>query len=171
MADGTRWGLSWHERPAEEAAHFNPAFCGELLTRTIQDYRRLRGSLLPLPLSFLVLPLTLHPGTRSALPRKANTTFVSWSAENEDILTAVPDRVLRLRPVTREALLFLLQLDAISIGMDGLGMGAKPLRSATKGLVTTNEVDEMRRTAGLLGRWFAYQAAPAAILQTMGVRV
>lgn len=40
-----------------------------------------------------------------------------------------------------------------------------------KPIATTDEVDEIRRTAGLLGRWFAHQSEPAAVLQTMGVRV
>lgn len=171
MPKSSHRALAWRERPAEEAAHFNPAFCGELLARAVHDYHRLRGNPLPLPLSFTVLPLTLHPPTRRALPKKANTAFATWSADNEAILTGVPDRVLRLRPVTREALLFLSQLRAINVRADGISSGSRPLRLATKLPASTEEVDEMRRTAGLLGRWFAYQPATALVLQTMGIRV
>lgn len=171
MAERSHWTLAWRERPPEEAAHFNPAFCGELLARTIYEYQRLRSAPLPLPLAFVVLPLTLHLATRRALPRKANTTFASWSAEHEAILVGVPDRVLRLRPVTREGLLFLSQLGAAAVGADGVSRGKKPLRLSTKPPFTTEDVDEARRTAGLLGRWFAYQPSSAAILQTMGVRI
>jgi hypothetical protein len=171
MAAQSRWTLTWQERPPEEAAHFNPAFCGELLTRTANEYRRLKEKPFPFPLAFVVLPLTLHPPTRQALPGKSNTTFASWSAEHETILAGVPDRVLGLRPVTREALLFLMQLQAIEIGKEGLTPGAKPMRLSTKLKVSTDEVDLTRRAAALLGRWFAYQVAPATILQTMGVRL
>jgi ABC-3C biological conflict system middle component len=171
MAKRSHWALTWRERPPEEAAHFNPAFCGELLARTVYEYHRLRGAPLPLPLAFLVLPLTLHLATRRALPRKANATFASWSAEHEAILVGVPDRVLRLRPVTREGLLFLLQLGAAIVGADGVSPGEKPLRLSTKPPFSTAEVNEVRRTAGLLGRWFSHQPAPTAVLQTMGVRV
>jgi hypothetical protein len=171
MAERSHWTLAWHERPPEEAAHFNPAFCGELLARTVHEYQRLRGAPLSLPLAFVVLPLTLHLGTRRALPRKSNTTFASWSAAHGPILVEVPDRVLRLRPITREGLLFLSQLGATVVAADGISQGPKPLRLSTRPPFSTEDVDEARRAAGLLGRWFAYQPAPAAILQTMGVRV
>jgi hypothetical protein len=131
----------------------------------------MREAPLPLPLVFVVLPLTLHPPTRRALPRKANTAFASWSAEHDAILAEVPDRVLRLRPVTREALLFLAQQGAIAVGAAGLLPGHRPLRLSVKPKVSTDDVDYARRTAGLLGRWFAYQATPTAVLQTMGVRI
>src|SRR5947209_14602398 len=150
MATRSHWTLSWHERPPEEAAHFNPAFCAELLARTVHEYNRLRSAPLPLPLAFVVLPLTLHIETRRALPRRANTTFVSWSAENEQILVGVPDRVLRLRPITREGLLFLFQLDAASIGASGGSRGRKRLRLCTKPSSSTEDVDQTRRAAGLL---------------------
>lgn len=171
MAEHSHWTLPWRERPPEEAAHFNPAFCGELLARAVHEYHRIRAAPLPLPLAFVVLPLVLPLATRRALPRKANTIFMSWSAEHETILVGVPDRVLRLRPVTREGLLFLFQLGAAIIGADGVSPGKKPLRLSTKPPARTEDVDEARRAAGLLGRWFAYQPAPAAILQTMGVRI
>lgn len=171
MAEHSHWTLSWLKRPPEEAAHFNPAFCGELLARAVHEHHRLRAVPLPLPLAFLVLPLALPLATRRALPRKANTTFASWSAEHEALLVEVPDRVLRLRPVTREGLLFLFQLRAATVGTDGVAPGERPLRLSTKPPVRTEDVDEIRRVAGLLGRWFAYQPTSAAILQTMGVRV
>jgi len=171
MAQSGRWNLSWQDRPREEAAHFNPAFCGELLTRAVQEFKRLRLAPLPLPLAFVILPLTLHPPTRRALPRRANVTFASWAAQHEPVLAEVPDRVLRLRPVTREALLFLSQLDALSVGSDGLLPGARPMRLSTKPAVSTDDVEEARRAAGLLGRWFAHQPTSATVLQTMGVRI
>ena len=171
MAEHSHWTLTWSERPPEEAAHFNPAFCGELLARAVHEYYRLRAAPLPLPLAFVVLPLALPPATRRALPRRANTAFATWSAEHEALLVEVPDRVLRLRPVTREGLLFLSQLGAAIVGGDGVSPGEKPWRLSTKLPVRTEDVDEARRAAGLLGRWFANQPAPAAILQTMGVRV
>jgi hypothetical protein len=86
-------------------------------------------------------------------------------------VSTVPDRVLRLRPVTREGLLFLSQLQAISITSEGVSVGQRPIRLTAKLPVTTDEVDEMRRVAGLLGRWFAHQTDPASVLQTIGVRV
>lgn len=39
----SRYELQWRDRPQEEAAHFNPAFCGELLVRTIGDFKKQTG--------------------------------------------------------------------------------------------------------------------------------
>ncbi|MDP3115974.1 MAG: DUF6521 family protein [Phenylobacterium sp.] len=165
----SRWSLSWRERPAEEAALLNPAFCGELIARATKDYQRLRGNAFPLPLSFVVLPLILHAPTLAALPGRADTTFATWSAENEALLADLPERTLRLRPISREALLFLAQHSALTLGADGLRTGEKPLKLAAKPAASTRDVDDIRRAAALLGRWFANQGAPVQILQTMGV--
>ena len=178
MAENRHFTKPWRDRPLEEAAHFNPAFCGELIARTLNGYSKLSPTSLPFALTFLVLPLALHPGTRRVLPRKANTAFASWAGENADILSTVPERVLRLRPVSREALLFLSQLGAIRVDKDGVSPGERPMSINVKPPVSTDEVDEIRRTAGLLGRWFAHQSQSGAVsqttgvvLQTMGIRV
>ena len=170
-ADQTHWSLAWRERPPEEAAHFNPAFCGELLARTTGDYAKVRGTALPLAFVFLVLPLTLPPSLRRILPGRADTAFASWAGDNADVLTTVPERTMRLRPVTRESLLFATQVSALVISSEGVSVGASPFRLAAKSAATTEETNDIRRRAGLLGRWFAAQGSTAAILQTLGVRV
>ena len=68
MASESRWSLAWPERPSEEARHFNPAFCAELICRTVCEYFKSREAGLSLATAFLVLPLTLHKPTRDALP-------------------------------------------------------------------------------------------------------
>jgi hypothetical protein len=171
MAGQKRYELLWSERPQEEAAHFNPAFCGELLARTTKEFCKQAGKAMPLTYAFLVAPLVLHPTARKALPGRANAAFASWAGDNADMLSTLADRTLRLRPVTREALLFLVQIGAVEISSDGLWIGARPLKLNVKLSVTTNEVEQMRRASGTLGRWFGNQADPAAVLQTMGVRV
>jgi hypothetical protein len=165
----SRWSLTWHDRPTEEAALLNPAFCGELIARATRDYERIRATAFPLPLSFVVLPLVLHPQSLAALPGRANTTFATWSANEEALLAELPERILRLRPITREALLFLAQHRALTADAEGLRTGEKPMRLTAKGMTTTPDVEDIRRAASLLGRWFANQGAPVQILQTMGV--
>lgn len=164
-----RWSLRWCDRPPEEGALLNPAFCGELIARATKDYERIRATAFPLPLSFVVLPLVLHPPTLAVLPGRANTTFATWSAVNEALLVKLPERILRLRPISREALLFLAQHRALSVDSEGLRTGEKPMQLTAKVAATTADVDDIRRAAGLLGRWFANQGAPVQILQTMGV--
>ena len=44
MPDALRrtWDIPWNQRAREEAANLNPAFCGELLARSVSEYKRLR---------------------------------------------------------------------------------------------------------------------------------
>ena len=169
MADETRWSLAWAERPPEEARIFNPAFCGELIGRTVCEYHRTCQSPLGMATAFLILPLTLHKPTRDALPGRANTAFAGWIAERAALLAELPDRARRLRPISREALLFAVRHQLLAIEKGGLVPGAKPVRVNARPAVTTDEVTTARSAAGLLGRWFAGQGTQASILQGMGV--
>jgi len=92
-----RWGLAWSDRPVEEAALFNPAFCGELIARTVAGYQEARAAALPLALAFVVLPLTLHEPTRRILPGRSNTMLLTWAADRGPLIADLPNRVLALR--------------------------------------------------------------------------
>jgi hypothetical protein len=163
------WDLEWNERPSEEARNLNPAFCGELIFRTVSDYRKLKPQPFSFALSFLILPIALHKATRDQLPGKASTAFAGWLADNGPFLAQLPDRVLRLVPVSREAILFLIQHNALRIEDGGLVPGAKPIRLTEKLSQTTDDVVEARGAAALLGRWFANQGTASSILQGLGV--
>lgn len=169
MADEARWSVSWAERPAEEARIFNPAFCGELIGRTVWEYNRRRQTVLGIVTAFLVLPLTLHRPTREALPGRANTAFAGWVAEHAALLAELPERARRLRPVSREALLFAVRHQVLSFEDGGLLPGAKPVRRTARPAVSTDEVNDVRSAASLLGRWFAGQHTQTSILQGMGI--
>ena len=169
MVDETRWALPWTERSAEEARIFNPAFCGELIGRTVCEYYRTRQTALTMVVAFLVLPLTLHGPTREALPRRANTAFAGWVAEHAALLAELPDRARRLRPVSREALLFAVRHQLLASEGGGFVPGEKPVRLRAQLAVSTNEVNAARSAAALIGRWFAAQTRQTSILQGMGV--
>ncbi len=164
------WDIAWRNRPREEAALFNAAFCCELVARAAVDYDAARATALPIVFSFLIVPLVMHPGTRDILPGRASTAFGSWVVVHHDILVHVPDRVEKLRPVVREALLFGLQVGALRVDGGGLAVGDRPMRLGARLATTTDEADAMRRAAALLGRWFGAQPEPAAVLQGFGVR-
>ena len=169
MADEPHWTLPWAERSAEEARIFNPAFCGELIGRTVCEYHRTRHAALSMVIAFLVLPLTLHRRTREALPGRANTAFAGWVAEHAALLVDLPGRARHLRPVSREALLFAVRHQLLALDAGGLLPGARPVRRTAKLAVSTDEVNMVRRAASLLGRWFAVQGTQTSILQGMGV--
>lgn len=157
------------ERPVEEARILNPAFCSELVGRTVAEYHRRRQSALGLVTAFLVLPLTLHAPMREALPRRADTAFASWVADHADLLVELPDRTRWLRPVTREALLFGVRHQLLVFDDVGLLPGGSPVRPNSQPAVRTDEVSSVRRAAGLLGRWFAAQGTESSILRGLGV--
>lgn len=162
--------LPWRERPREEAALSNPAFCVELLSRTAVDYEKSRAAPLPWALAFLSVPLALHPGLRDVLPRRSDTAFGSWALVHQHILVHVPGRVMALRPIVREALLFGLSARALTLEGGGLAIGDSPVRLSARPKATTEDADEIRKAAALLGRWFAAQASTASVLQGFGVR-
>ena len=169
MADEAHWSLPWAERPVEEARVFNPAFCSELIARTVGDYHRTRQSALSMVTAFVVLPLTLHNPTREALPGRANTAFAGWVADNAELLVELPDRTRWLRPVSREALLFGARHQLLAFEDGGLLPGATPVRRSTQLAFRTDEIGAIGRVAGLLGRWFAAQGTETSILQGMGI--
>mgnify|MGYP003115413905 CR=1 FL=1 len=168
MSDA-RWNLAWDERPAEEARNLNPAFCTELIARTVAEYHKVRNAPLSLATAFLVLPLTLHKPTRAALPGRANAAFATWIVTNNALLADFPGRVNRLRPVSREALLFSIRYGINALNDGGLVPGAKPIKLTVRPSTTTDDVNETRVVAALLGRWFGSQASESAILQGFGV--
>jgi hypothetical protein len=169
MPSKTSWDLRWPDRPSEEARNLNPAFCGEMLFRTVSEYFKLSRMPFSFPLSFVVLPLVLHKPTRDMLPGRASTAFAGWIAEHTPFLVEFPDRVLRLVPVTRESLLFLIQHKVLSVEAGGLIPGNKPIARAALPPLITEDVGEARSAAALLGRWFAGQGSPSTIMQGFGV--
>ena len=169
MTDETRWKIPFLERPAEEARIFNPAFCGELIGRTVCEYHRTRQEALSVVISFVILPLTLHRPTREALPKRANTAFAGWVAEHAPLLAELPTRSRHLRPISREALMFAIRHRLLTIGEAGLFPSVERVRLNTQLAVRTDEVDATRRAAGLLGRWFARQSTQTSILKGMGI--
>lgn len=165
----TQWNLPWADRPVEEARNFNPAFCAELVARTVGEFHKNRRTSLNMTVAFLVLPLTLHKPTRDALPGRANAAFATWVAENGPLLADLPERVNRLRPISREALLFAIRHRILAIHDGGLVPGGKSVRLTFRPSPSTDDVNETRAAGGLLGRWFAGQATEGSILQGLGV--
>ncbi len=168
MTDDSRWNVPWVERPPEEARIFNPAFCSELIGRTVGEYYKTSQTPLSVTIAFLVLPLTLHKATRTALPGRANTAFAGWVAENAGVLVLLSERARSLRPVSREAVIFAIRHQLLALESGGLIPGRKPVRANAKLAVTTDEVIAVRNAASLLGRWFAGQGTQNLILQGLG---
>lgn len=165
----SRWTLEWDERASEEKANLNPAFCAEIIGRAVCEYHQARTLPLNLAVSFLILPLTLHHTTRRTLPRRASVAFASWIANNNPLLAELPRRMIRLRPITREALIFALSNDLLAFQDGGIVPGERPILPRVKVAPTTDDADDIRKTANMLGRWFSNQSSQLTILRGMGV--
>jgi hypothetical protein len=161
----------WRTRVIEEAHLFNPAYCGTLLAKTTEDFTKKCGRQFPFALAFLVLPVVLHQGTRSALPHSTVTSLLPWIQENRQPLIDFALRVQRLRGITREAVRFGIHHETLALTENGdLTLGSKRLSVTEKrtGLFTA-EARECVDRAGFIGRWFATAGTTAAIYAAWGV--
>jgi hypothetical protein len=161
----------WPDRVIEEANLFNPAFCATLLVKAVEEFGKKAGRPFPFALTFLVLPIVLHRGTREALPGSTTTSLLPWLQDNRQHLVDFPIRVRRLRAITQEAILFGIQHQTLALSPDGgLTMGAK--RQAVTERRTPLFTVEARGCvdrAGFMGRWFAAAGTTATIFASWGV--
>src|SRR5262249_46540665 len=118
---------------------------------------------------FLLLPIALHKRTRDLLPGNSSSAFVGWVADKKPMLAELPERVLRLMPVTKEAVLFSLQNQVLTFEAGGLQPGKKKIALRVRVEPSTNDSDEARKAAALLGRWFAAQGSTSSIMHGFGV--
>ncbi len=164
----------WEDRPTEVANLLNPAFTGALLRRSLEAYSTEIRSGMPFGLAFLVLPMSLHPGTARRFPaRPASTPLHAWlqREENRDVLIAFGERVRALVPFTREALLFAAYRDVIVFDEAGLlRPGTATLRGITTYREVGDEVKEAFRRSEQVGRWFALSGTTTTIFTILGVR-
>jgi hypothetical protein len=161
----------WSKRVVEEANLFNPAFGAVLLAKAADEFTRKSHRPFPFALTFLVLPIVLHRGTRSALPGSTITSLLPWIQGNRDQLINFALRVQSLRSITREAILFGTQNETLAITESGgIAVGARRQAATERrtGLFT-DEARECVDRAGFLGRWFAAAGTTPTIYAAWGV--
>jgi hypothetical protein len=142
----------WEERSLITANLLNPAFCGEVIRRTILSYNTTNEiSKFPFSLSFIVLPLVLHKKTRGHMPRSTATYFHSWIEEHEFLLIDFSSRTEQLLPYTKEALLFLYHYRAIEIGANEITVTNNKKKSIND--EHAQEVNDIYKKAEFLGKW------------------
>lgn len=157
--------IAWHERSREVAALLNPAFCSTLLLQTVEEY----GQPMPFALSFLVLPIVLHRGTRDSLPQSINTSMQVWLERNPEVKVGFAERVQALAPYTREAVSFCLLQDRLRVVPEVGTLELVPRTGRRRRPKRTEEVRQCLQRAGLLGRWFAL-STPATTYTLLGIR-
>ena len=162
---------AWNSRVVEEANLFNPAFCATLLAAAAKDFsKKTAGAPLPFALAFLVLPVVLHEQTRAALPHSTITSLLPWLQDNRAILVGFSQRVLGVRPVTQEALIFGIGQGALALNGPGVSV-TKTYKAPTetRAAMFTEEAFDCVDAATFLGRWFASAGTTSTIFAAWGV--
>lgn len=158
----------FESRPMEVANLLNPAFCGEILLRAVTQYRTTSGRAFPYALAFLVLPIVLHKRTRESIPPRTRQQLHAWLQEHQDVRVGFSERAKEMVPFTNETVIFLLQLNQLSISDRGELFISR--RSRTRRVQTTAEIDDCYSKASLIGRWFARSGAVENIFAMWGVK-
>jgi hypothetical protein len=168
------------DQPREERALFNPAFVALLLNKAAKDYASVADKRLPVPLAYLIVPLSLHAPTREALPNSTVSVMPAWVQTQPALLMELPKRVRALRPLVSAAATFGLRHGLLRSEQSGLTAGAlrrnrQPFSvtgAATPrpGLPTTDDAAACVDQAAFIGRWFAKQPDPLTALAHWGLR-
>jgi len=161
--------MKWEARPIEVAHLLNPAFGALLLREAAVEYTKATGTSIPFGLCFLILPLALHPPTRRALPSTTRSLLPQWLESHPELQALSAERMRRLSPYSREAILFGLQNGLLSLDSEGsVGSAVKSVRDPFPSDVA--DPVECRAAARFLGRWFGKLANPALIFTLWGIR-
>lgn len=162
---------AWSERPSELAHLLNPAFCCIVVTSSLIGYMGIHPEGIPYPMVFLVLPVVLHKPTRNSLPPNTRTSLAAWMHEHSESRVLFYERLISLKPFTREALLFGLSHDWLALDPNGLLQARLTDRQLTSQLQKLGyEPKECAMRARFLGRWFASGSSAPAVMATWGVR-
>lgn len=165
--------LVWHERPPEEAHHFNSAYCGALVYEFVRSYTKAKGRTPLFALVFCAMPIALHPNTRDKLPRSTITGLYPWIENNPEALVGFADRAKNLTPFVREAVQYAVAREAIDFEEGGrVALGTK--RASFPASFMAESTTDIRDTVDAIrkiGRWFAGAGGTATILAAWGVRV
>lgn len=160
--------LPWEDRPVEVANLLNPAFGAVVLRTAAAAFQRESGRGIPFALLFLILPVALHPPTRGRLPSTTRTHLHSWLEANAAIQVDTIQRVRRLAPYTREAILFAFQHGILAVEMTGDIVNARSrMRDPFE---ETSDAAAARDAARFLGSWFGKLGDPSFILTIWGIR-
>ena len=161
--------MHWEERPIEIANLLNPAFCGEILRRCIKSYQKTNSQNFPFPLIFLVLPIVLHRETRERILPRQRQSLHAWLQGHQDLKIGFAERASELVPVTREAIIFLLQSNTIKLD-ETAGLVNLPSKKVSIKGQEQGEIADCYNKADLVGRWFARAGTITTIYAMWGVK-
>ena len=161
--------LPWNRRPIE-ANLVNPAFCALVLHQTIEGYRKVALRGMDFSLAFLVLPVVLHKATRDLIPISIATKLHVWVQRHHEVRIGFAQHMQNTVPITKEALLFGMQHEAIQLDEQGaLVVGKQKLEPFEA--KPDSEVDTCLKKALFVGRWFADAGSTASVIAAWDVKI
>lgn len=161
----------WNKRSVIEAALFNPAFCGELLTKTVTAYNTActQGGF-PYAMSYLVLPLLLNEDFFQALPKRSSTSFVSWVVTNEHLLIGLDGRVKSMKAYTDESLMICLLSGLLSLENNGcLTAGEANFNKLRNN--KRDDVDALSKRSEVIGAWLGKAGDVTTVYSLLGITI
>lgn len=159
----------WEKRPIITANLLNPAFCGELIRRCAESYYEEVNKPFPYALLFIMLPIVLHKNTRDSLPKSSRKSLHEWLEENQSIKIGFAERCQQMIPFVKEALMFLLQNNAIRLDENG-NIFVQKFQKKTLNETYATEINECHRKSKLIGKLFAKSEKLETIYSLFGVK-
>jgi len=161
----------WTERTREEAHLLNPSFCCVALSSACAGFSIPNNQPLPFALAFMVLPIVLHKHTRESLPRNTRTSLPAWLQDHADARIGFYERLMALKPHTREALRYGLVFDWMAMGDSGLircVVTGNQINRAIRSL--DGDAQECISRARFLGKWLCTSASTETLMALWGIR-
>lgn len=160
--------IRWDERPFETRNLFNPAFCAVVLMRALKAYSVVDPKGMPFSMSLLILPLSLHHESRSALLKHYKGYLLKTVETYPQMQIGLSERVTEMLPFTFEAFALAHYTDCFEVTPQGrLLPKARRVKPDVEG---TEESVACQRAAALLGREFAKIADRVTVYTAFGIR-
>lgn len=163
----------WPDRQPDYANLFNPAFVGLVLRAACEGYADkcpAEGGL-PFALSFIAVPLALHPDVRRERPRTMRTRLGLWLDERPGLKAAFAASARALVPIVRESIIVMLRTGLI--GTNGISLwsaGALVHPGSQSTDVEAPTIKTHLSHAAFVGRWLAASGSVTAVFEATGTK-
>lgn len=150
-------------------ASTNPAFGSALMWSFVAGVGE-AGQAPELPLLFLPLPILLSSLRDTMAHTNRRTGFHAWLARHPEVRVGLAERVERMQPITRRAILYGARIEIITAGQDGRFRTSDALRDAALSR-TGPAVRPLFPLARRLGAWIGEVGGTRDVFYALGLSV
>jgi hypothetical protein len=138
------------------------------MMRSLEAYEAEDARGIPFSLSLLILPLSLHKGSRDVFALSSRSYLLKTIEDNPQLLVSLAERITEMLPFTLEAFGLAMQMGCFQVTSEGR-LISKP-KTTKKAITGTEESINCQRVARLLGREFARIGDRVTIYTAFGIR-